>query len=82
MPFYQRETGSFDSHVRAGAHGDANIHRRQGRGVVHAVPGHRDLFALLLQLANDAGLVFGQHVCTGLIDTQTVGNCLRQGPPS
>ena len=67
-------------HLGAGAHGDADVGRLDGRGVVDAVAGHGDDLALLLQRVGQQHLVLGgdpAHHADAVDAGQPLG--LRQG---
>ena len=51
---------AFFGDLRPGAHGDADIGGLDRRRVVHAVAGHRDDLALLLQRLHEQHLVLGR----------------------
>ncbi len=64
---HQRNGGAVNGHLAPGrAHGDAQIARRQRRGVVDPVPDHRHPISLGFDLADKFNLVlrqaFGRHL--------------------
>ena len=63
-----RRLGGSALHCDIGArtHGDADIRRRQGKGVVHAVTGHGDDAALSLQLRDDCALLIGNIMTSSI----------------
>ena len=65
---------AFDRHVGAGPHRDADRGFGQRRRVVHAVTGHRDTAALLLEPAHDIPLLVGQDAGDDLIDPECPGH--------
>ena len=73
----QRQAGAFDRHVGSRAHGDADIGRRERRGVVDAVAGHGDDMALALQPGDRLRLAFGRD--SGLEGVDAEPGCDRRG---
>ncbi|MCY1396216.1 hypothetical protein D9M71_111790 [compost metagenome] len=57
-------------HVRAATHGDADVGRGQGRGVVDAVADHGDHGAIGLEFSHGGGLVRRQHLGMHRLDAQ------------
>src|SRR5208282_2955281 len=72
VSFHQCDTAAF--HGDIGAHGYSDVGLRQRRGVVDAVPGHRDHSSLPLQLADYFQLAFGQDFRFEFFDAQLFGN--------
>ena len=70
----ERDVGGLDRDVRAGADREAEIGLRERRGIVDAVADHRDDAALVLQPADDSGLVLGQDVGDHLGDPHLGGD--------
>src|SRR3989344_5508485 len=59
---------ALDGDVGAGRHRDADVRSRERRGVVDAVPRHRDDAALRLQLLNGTELILRHHLGHDLVD--------------
>ena len=70
--------GAFHCDVRAGAHGDADIGRRQRRRVVDAVAGHGDHPPLAAQALHDVRLALGQDLGLHVVDPELSGDRLRR----
>ncbi len=75
----QRDAGALDRDVGAGAHGDADIGRGEGRGVVDAVARHRDHAALAAQPLDHGALLIGQHLGLDLGDAELARDRLGGG---
>ena len=66
----QGNAGAFHRHIRARAHGDADIGGGKCRCVVHPVAGHRDLVALSAQLVDQLLLRLGQDARAHFVDAK------------
>ena len=67
---HQHDGGRRACRVRRAGNGDAAVGLLQRRGVVHAVAGHADDVAALLQIIDDVELVFGEDLgeAVGVLD--------------
>ena len=63
------------------AHGDADVGLLEGRRVVHAVAGHGDDVALLLEQAHQADLVFRRHAGDHADVVQAASSARRRSWP-
>jgi hypothetical protein len=54
-------------HISDGAHRDSNIRRRERRGVVDAIAGHRDPPSLCLQLRDHLEVVLRPYFAMDLV---------------
>ena len=79
-----RAMSALDGDARARcAHGDADISRRQRRGVVDPIPGHGHNLTRLLELADDSQLVLRQQISVDFGDAGLFGNrpAVRRSSP-
>src|SRR5438128_1993355 len=63
IAFQEGDAGTLHRDVGAGPHGDADVGCGKRRGVVDAVPGHRDDPPGLLQLDDHGNLLIRKHFC-------------------
>src|SRR5690606_21442742 len=70
IAFYERDARAFHRDVRARAHGNADVGGGKGRGVVHAVAGHRNDASLVAQHFDDLLLVLGQDLRVNLVNAE------------
>ena len=70
-----RRIRSFERHIGAATHGNANISSCQGRGIIDSVPDLGNNSALSLQLAHNALLILRQKLGAGF-DTESRCNRL------
>src|SRR6185295_16933972 len=70
----QRDSGTFDSDTRPSPHGDADVRRRKGRGIVDAVASHGDDMAFNLKPLYDVQFVLRQHFSVYFLDSQLFAN--------
>ena len=78
--FHQRDITGFDGHIRTRADGDADISRRQGRGIVDPVSDHGNHMPLQLQPLDLRRFIPRKNLRQDMINTQHRTNapgCLR-----
>ena len=77
VAFDQRDARALHRHVRARAHGDADMGGGERRSVIDAVAGHRDDVALLAKLCDL--FVFVARLDSGfhLIESEFLGHGMR-----
>ena len=74
ITFQDGDSGVFDRHIRAGAHSDANIGRRQRWSIIDAVACHRDDPALFLEYPYDFRLSLRENFRFRLIQCESSSN--------
>src|SRR5712692_1025332 len=74
----QYDSGAFDGYVRSGAHGDTNMGRRQGRGVVDPIACHGHDAALLAEPLDGFTFFLRSNFGFDVIDAQFSGNLGRR----
>src|SRR5271154_2620778 len=74
IPFKQNDSGVFDGHIRAAAHGDANVRGRQRGRVVDAVASHRYDSPFAAQAMDDLRLFFRANFGFHFVDAYFTHN--------
>src|ERR1019366_8048594 len=72
---HEGDARALHGHVRAGAHGNADFGFAEGRCVIDAVAGHRDMFTLRAQLLDIGDFSGGFDLWFGLIKAELPGHC-------
>src|SRR5581483_11125900 len=78
ITFDERDSATFDSHIRPRSHSDTNVCLRQSGSIVDAIAGHGDHSPLSLKSLHDLGLFLRQNFSFKFIDAQLAGNGLRR----
>src|SRR6185437_14681229 len=71
VALHQRNSSRFDGDVRARAHRNANIRRRECRRVIDAIARHRNASALRLQPLHHFRFVLRQHFGDHFVDSKS-----------
>src|ERR1700730_3050699 len=79
VAFKQRHAGALDRDIGARPHGDADIGRGERRGIVDAIPIHRNDTALRAQAFDHLTLVAGQNARLDIVDAKRAGDGLGGG---
>ena len=71
---HEGQVARFDGDIRAGAHRDAEVCRRECDRIVDAIADHRHDPAMLLQGSHDLGLLRRQHLGAHFVDADLRGD--------
>jgi hypothetical protein len=72
----QKYVGARMSHFRPTPHSDANVRVRKRRGIINAVPDHRNGSARSNQLIHAGRLLLGEQFTRNLLHSDAFSNCL------